>query len=542
MPTKKSEEEHLEAIALPSLIGRAKGKEIFGEEYVIYPWIAYMEQRIIEAIMDETHERYLVINAPPQTGKSSYVGVLLPFWVTGMFPNKNLMYISYSDDFSKDKSKDVRNLHRAYGKELFNSSVDPEFDTAAEWRMAGGRGGMLAAGVGGLITGKPGHVIIIDDLIKNAEEARSKATKAAHVAEWDGTISRRIQPGTTVIIIATRWAEDDLTGELKRRVAEDDYSGPPWEFIEFPAFAEPDPEIELSEAEQSEFVDIIGREFGEVLDCRFSRIPDRAPEDFFTLARSGMDPMVWSSLYQQHPSMREGGMFVKESWVYEHPDTWPVMEEMVRVWDLAATEGGGDWTVGTKTGRGRDGRFYVMDVRRVRYGSGKVLDLVTQTAAMDGFTCAIQIEEEKGGSGKTNTEFFHRLLPMHNVSPAKAEGDKVSRGMPGAAMQNRKRVVLPSKDSNPSWSVRDFTEELGKVMPDGRLPKHDDQFDTYSYGMIKLVGKHSTELWIPGQEAPMLPGSDVLLDDQESDGQLLEGFDRFVTMSPVIIGGQAFYG
>ena len=75
---------HLRKIALPSSIGQHYGKQIFGHEWVLYPWIQYMEQRVVDAILDDTHERYIIINAPPQTGKSSWCGMLLPFWVTGM--------------------------------------------------------------------------------------------------------------------------------------------------------------------------------------------------------------------------------------------------------------------------------------------------------------------------------------------------------------------------------------------------------------------------------------------------------------------------
>ena len=76
---------------------------------------------------------------------------------------------------------------------------------------------MLSVGVGGLITGRPGHLIVIDDLIKNSVEAASAATKKMHLSEWDNTISTRLQPGGTVIIIATRWAEDDLSGAVQAR-------------------------------------------------------------------------------------------------------------------------------------------------------------------------------------------------------------------------------------------------------------------------------------------------------------------------------------
>lgn len=489
-----AELDHLRRIALPSKVGQHIGQQLWGEEYVVYPWIAYMEQRIVDAIMDNTRERYLIVNAPPQVGKSSYCGILLPFWITGMFPAWQVMYISYSDDFSTGRGKDVRNLHQLYGRELFGSSIDPDFTSAADWRVSGGRGGMLSVGIGGLITGRPGHVIVIDDLIKNAQEATSQATKKMHLAEWDGTINRRLQPGGTVIIIATRWAEDDLSGALIERMKDPHYSGPDWEVIEFPAFAEPSDYEDVPDVD--EWHDLIGRKQGEVLDCRFSRIAGRAPEDFFTLARSGMDQFAWSCLYQQRPSSREGGMFPVENWQFYEPSELPRFDKEVRVWDLAATDGAGDWTVGTKIGRAND-TFYVVDVVRVRKNAAAVQEEVLRTATNDGFGVKILIEEEKGGSGKSVIEAYKRMLVGYTVEPAKAEGQKESRATPYSAEQHKRRVYLP-RPGSVSWDVKGFIDEHKRMMGDGRRPRHDDQIDTAAYAILQLLSSGKVEMWIPG--------------------------------------------
>ncbi len=496
--------ELLEKMALPSSIGRHFGKQIWGVEWVLYQWIRYVEQRVMDAIADESNERYIIINAPPQTGKSSWVGLLLPFWFTGMFPHKRVMYISYSDDFSVARGKDVKALHERYGRELFGTSIDPNFSAGGEWRLAGHFGGMLSAGIGGLITGKPGDLIIIDDLIKNFQEATSAATKALHINEWDGTIARRIQPGATVVVIATRWVEDDLSGVLQERMKAPDYDGPQWEVLEFPAFAEPPDDVDLTDDERKAWRDILGRLEGEVLDCRFSRIPGRAPESFFEKAKAGMDPFLWSCLYQQHPITREGGMFPKARWKRFNPSevTPDQMDRLVRVWDLAATEGGGDWTVGTLMGR-RGRKFYVFDVQRFRKDAGGVQDEVERVAKLDGFGVPIKIEEEKGGSGKSVTEAFRRLLIGHVVEPAKAEGDKESRATPWSAEQNKGNAFVPEKNSV-DWDVDGFIDEHARMMGDGRRPKHDDRIDTAAYCALDLIGVGESEVFIPSQDIPML--------------------------------------
>lgn len=488
--------EHARKIMLPTLVGKEIGQEVWGEPYIVYPWIAYMEQRIMEAIMDETRERYIIINAPPQTGKSTYVGTLLPFWITGMLPGKRVIYVSYSDDFSVDRGKDVRRLHQQFGEDLFGTHIDPDYSTAGNWRVSEGGGGMLSVGIGGLITGRPGHVIIIDDLIKNAEEAGSSATKGLHIKEWDGTIARRIQPGTTVIVMATRWADDDLSGVLQERMAQPGYDGPQWEVLEFPAFAEAPGDEDLSIEEQETFRDIIGREFGEVLDCRFSRIPGRDPGDFFRLARAGMDEFAWSCLYQQKPLAKEGGMFPRQHWRFYKPGEEPPMQAKVRVWDCAVTDGGGDWTVGTLMGRSGD-KFYVLDVQRFRKSAGDAQLFVINQASIDGYGVKIKFEEEKGGSGRSFVASMERQLRGYHVEAAKAEGDKESRAHPYSAEQNKGNVYLPEKGTVP-WDVELFISEHRRMMGDGRRPKHDDQIDTAAYCFRDLLGSEGVEMFIPG--------------------------------------------
>lgn len=492
-----SERELLRKIALPTLLGQTIGQEFFGEPYIVFPWAQYAEKRIIPAIRDRSREHFFILNAPPQTGKSSLVTLMIA-WVAGMVPVLRQMYLSYSDDFSEARSKDVRAIIRTWGQDLFGVTIDPDRDKIGDWGVAGSRGGLLAKGVEGQVVGRSGDVIWIDDLIKNAGEAASTAAKAAHLAAWDGTIARRLQPGGTVVVIATRWAEDDLSGSLIARMKDPSYDGPRWEVVSFPAFAEPSPEMdgEFTADELAEWRDVLGRRAGEVLDCRFSRIPGRAPEDFFNLAKAGIkNPSAWACQYQQRPFDPEGSMFPRVNWRQYDPAARPEMDRMVRVWDLAGTDGGGDWTVGTKLGRSGDD-IYVLDVQRFRKASGEVMNRLAATAAVDGHACKVMVEEEKGGAGKSVIAAIQKLLPTFNVEAAKAEGDKKSRATPYSVQQQNRRVFLPEPETV-AWDVAGFIAEHEKMMADGRLPRHDDQIDTAAYGVLDLIGSGPTELFIP---------------------------------------------
>lgn len=492
-----AESDLLRKIALPTLLGQTIGQEFFGEPYVVFPWAQYAEKRIIPAIRDRSRENFFILNAPPQTGKSTLITLMMT-WIAGMLADRRQMYLSYSDDFSEARSKDVRAILKAWGKDLFGVSIDPDRDKIGDWGINGARGGLLAKGIEGQVVGRSGDVIWIDDLIKNPVEAASTSAKAGHLLAWDGTIARRLQPGGTVILVATRWAEDDLSGALISRMREPGYDGPKWEVISFPAFAEPSPELdgELTPEELAEWRDIIGREYGQVLDCRFSRIPGRAPEDFFNLARAGIkDPSAWACQYQQRPFDAEGSMFPRVNWQRYDPNDVPEMDKMVRVWDLAGTDGGGDWTVGTKVGRSGD-RIFILDVQRFRKASGEVMNRLTATAGLDGHACMIKVEEEKGGAGKSVIAAIQKLLPTYNIEPAKAEGDKKSRATPYSSEQQNRRVYIP-EDGTVTWDVKGFIDEHEKMMADGRLPRHDDQIDTAAYAVLELIGTQSTALFIP---------------------------------------------
>ena len=273
--------------------------------------------------------------------------------------------------------------------------------------------------------------------------------------------------------------------------------------LEFPAFAEPSDREEANVVDLEAWRDVLGRKLGEPLDCRFSRVEGRAPDDFFNKAKAGMDVMAWSALYQQKPSSREGGMFPVENWQFYEPEESPTPDKEVRVWDMAATEGGGDWTVGCKMARVGD-KFYVTDVRRFRKNAGGVQDEVLKTATIDGFGVKIKIEEERGGSGKSVVEAYRRLLVGHTVESAKAEGDKESRATPYSAEQHKRRMFLPRVGSV-SWDVRAFIDEHKKMMGDGRRPAHDDQIDCAAYAMLELLGSGIVEMWVPNQSNWMSP-------------------------------------
>ena len=417
-------------------------------------------------------------------------GMFLSAWYLGMYPSEQEIFIAYAAEYAESWGLKTRNLLAKYGPRYFGVGVSTQQSSAGNWKTDQGFGGMLSVGIGGGITGNPGNLIIIDDVIKGMEDASSISTKRKHLAEYDGSISTRFQENTTVLITATRFAEDDLSGALIARMDKEGYDGDKWEVISVPAIAEPPEELDLTDDEIAEWTDFLGRHVGEGLKGRFS-------ERHYYRRRSSIDPFTFSAVYQQRPSVSEGGMFPKQNWRYWDDTNLPRMVRTVRAWDLAATEGGGDYTVGSKFGLGENGDLYLLDRKRFQKGAGEVEGLVVQTAQADGFETKILIEQEKAGAGKALVEHYKRILAGFFVAAAKVDGAKEVRARPYSAMQQNGRVWLPSTQPD---MTRDWVNEHNKMMGDGRRPRHDDQIDTGAYCCLDLIGQGASEMWIPGEE------------------------------------------
>jgi len=190
-------------------------------------------------------------------------------------------------------------------------------------------------------------------------------------------------------------------------------------------------------------------------------------------------------------------MFPKGNWMYWNQGNLPHITRKVRAWDLAATEGAGDWTTGSLGGIGTNRDIYLLDRERFQRNSADVERAVMQTAQRDGYEVKILIEQEKAGAGKALVEHYQRLLPGYNVQPAKIDGAKEVRARPYSAMQNNKRIWLPEHDTQ---LCKEWIGEHAKMMGDGRRPRHDDQIDTMAYCVLDLIGEGETAMWVPGED------------------------------------------
>jgi predicted phage terminase large subunit-like protein len=270
------------------------------------PHLAHIDRAIVDTILGRTAP-ILVIEAPPRHGKSELVSRYLPAWYLGVFPMRRVMLVGYAAGFARGWGRKARALLAEHGRESFGIEVDRDARAAENWGLRGWEGGMVTAGVGGPLTGRGANLLIIDDPIKNAEEALSETIRERHWDWWQSTASTRIEPGGCAIVIATRWHEDDLTGKLLREAESGE--GAPVRRLRLPAIAEAG--------------DPLGRDEGDAL------WPERWPIERLEQVREEKEPHWWNAMYQQRPSRGSRSTwpeayFGSHLWTAKFPDAFEI--------------------------------------------------------------------------------------------------------------------------------------------------------------------------------------------------------------------------
>jgi predicted phage terminase large subunit-like protein len=390
---------------------------------------------------------------PPRHGKSEYSSKYLPAWFIGTYPEKRVILTSYEATFAASWGRKARNLLEEFGGD-FGVQVAKSPSAADQWDVEGRGGGMVTAGAGGAITGKGAHLAIIDDPIKNAEEAASQTIRDKIWEWWQSTLYTRLEPDGVVIVIQTRWHEDDLCGRLKQEART--VGGERWRILNLPA----------------------------ILNDGSALWPERYSLDRLNQIKRSVGSYYWESLYQQNPTAREGSFFKVNR--LNFIDEQPFNLQCVRAWDLAATEGDGDYSAGVKIGKDADGRIFICDVQRGQWASDERDKWIKYTAGSDGKQCKIRIAQDPGQAGKSQALQLTRMLSGYVVKSEVVSGDKSTRADGYSSQVNGGNVWIVKGPWN-----RDYIEEL-RQFPKG---KHDDQVDGSSDAFNELTAVK--KVWIP---------------------------------------------
>lgn len=267
-----------------------------------------MDRMVTDHIKGRTGTDILVIEMPPRHGKSELVSKWLPPWYLSRWPNRRVILSSYEHQFARTWGRKGRDIIEEHGGR-FGVFVKEDNSAANDWGTTQG-GGMLTAGAGGPMTGRGADLMIIDDPLKNAEEASSEVVRDGLWDWYQSTVSTRLEPGGKTVIIATRWHEDDLSGRIIRNA--EDRDGQKVTVLTARALAEDD--------------DILGRKPGEAL------WPERYDAEWLERKRNSMDTHWWLALYQQRAG-RPGESEWPEEYFAPHiwPDYWPNAFEVVGI-------------------------------------------------------------------------------------------------------------------------------------------------------------------------------------------------------------------
>lgn len=386
----------------------------------------------------------LAIFMPPRHGKSELASRRFPAWYLGRNPDRQIIAASYNSDLASDFGREVRNIVASpeYGA-VFDTRLREDSRAAERWNTDQG-GAYVAAGVGTAVTGRGAHVLLIDDPLKDREEADSEIRRQ-RVWDWyTSTAYTRLMPGGAVIVIQTRWHEDDLAGRLLAATG-----GDKWDVLDLPA------------------LDDNGKALW----------PEWYDEKTLARIRSAIQPRDWSALYQQRPAPEEGDYF-KTEWL--RPYTNEPARDTLRIYggsDYAVTADGGDYTVHAVVGVDPEGRMYLLDLWRKQAPSDEWVEAFCDLALRwKPMSWAEETGQIKSGVGP----FLERRMRERKAYTVRDQfptrGDKAIRAQSMRALMAMNGLYVPI---NAPWYPAFRAELLS--FPAG---KHDDQVDA-----IGLVGQ-----------------------------------------------------
>jgi hypothetical protein len=241
---------------------------------------------VVDLLFGNSDTDILIIDCPPRHGKT-LLNRWIATWYLGLFPEKSVIYASYGATFAREHGAYIRGLMDLYGDKWFDVRVSQTVSAAAHWETNKG-GACYAVGTDGPTTGRGCDLLLVDDYIKGNLDAASQLSRERNWEWWDSTAETRLEPGGKVIITATRWHRDDLSGRLIEQSEKE--GGAAIRRLSFPALAVEDD-------------DPLGRKPGEAL------WPERWNEEHLNKIKLRKSRYVWNSLYQGRPTTHERMLF-----------------------------------------------------------------------------------------------------------------------------------------------------------------------------------------------------------------------------------------
>ncbi len=444
----------------------------------------------------EEGTQFLMVLIGPQFGKTQMISQFLPAWALGRMPHLSVIEVSYGADLAVVNSRFVRNLlltsrYKSVFGELSPSeeavSLSSDSKSAGAWELAKpARGGMIATGIGGAVSGRRKGLGLFDDPIKGEKEAQSKKVRDD---AWDFYITSLRMRMKAGVLVTTRWHPDDPAGRIIKDMVSDKPNIDQWRIVMLPSIIDEgmfakDKEEQRKHMKEGVYLplrDPLGRAVGEVV-C-----PEMTSKEELLKMRA-LSERSFMALHQQMPYAKEGQRY-KRKWmdtVAKIPDDVDI-RYIVRYWDKANSVDG-DYNAGVLMAYGSDGYFYIIDVVRERWTAYTRKQEMKKIAYRDrerfggsryGVKVFIWHQQDPGSAGKDSAQATNRNLmgfPVHfetmSGKGAKPErSDELESAFEGG-------LVLLLKGA---WNEAFIDECL-------RFPKgHDDQVDAASSAYSKLL-------------------------------------------------------
>lgn len=422
---------------------------------------------LIDALERLARREYtqLIVTMPPRHSKSELISRLFPAWLFACNQDERVVLASYAAGLAASMGKDCQRImsgpdyrrlfpQARLADNVAQSERQGAQQTGKQFDIVGAKGYYMPVGVGGGLTGFGYTVGIVDDPIKNAQEADSE-TYRNNTEEWyNTTFKTRDDPNAVEIICQTRWHEDDLTGRILKK------HEPGRLFISFPAIAETNEDH---------------RKVGEALwESRYSRAS-------LLHRQSLIGSRAWNALYQQRPAPAEGALIKREWFRYYDARAYNFASKRVNFYfDTAYTDKEqNDPTAGIAyVKEGAD--YYILDCDAKHLEFLESMDFVQAFAGKNGYSRLSTIRVEPKATGKSLVQTMKKQTHLNIVEGKPPKGDKTSRVNQCAGVLEGGRVHLPS---GMAW-VSSFLDECA-AFPNGA---HDDRVDCLS-GMILSEGK-----------------------------------------------------
>lgn len=475
--------------------------------------------------VDRPDGLYLVGERLTATHNSELASIRFPGWHLGQYPEHEMINVGYNMELPMIFSRKVRELARdpVYQSVFPGMELNPDSQSIEKWNTTKG-GGFTAAGVGGGITGKGAHILIIDDPIKNQEEADSVDVRNKLWDWYQSTAYTRLSPGGGVLLIETWWNDDDLAGRLQN-AARTDLEADQFEVIKYPALSEAWEYRQRSTQVIMRYPKQIDPEdppLGVSSDLELLRPIDtclheaRYPTDSLKRIRANLQPRIWSALYQQNPMPDEGVYFRKQDFRYyiTPPRTYGM--NIFTAWDFAIGEKQqNDWTVGFTVLQDESNALYVLEVVRFKGDSLEIADAILDAALRFGTLPNVNysVGMEDGQIYRAMKPMLELRMTQRKIWPAyevlKPFTDKLARARTLQGRMQQGRVFWPDPKYH-GWVNQAVTELLR--FPGGA---NDDVVDGGAWAAIMANSAEPPQeeapkpvrSWKDGIDRPTMDGS-----------------------------------